>query len=100
MGRKRVFCQNGNFGGIFSPRIPQGATKKISKMGERWSFRYWDLKNWIQHHKNNYKDIRNGILDKHYKKPPKGDGLALKEPPGHTQELSSSTDQQNYVATN
>ena len=51
--------------------------------------------------KKHYKDIHNGILDKHYKKSPqKGCFLALKEPPGHTQELSRSTDQQNYAATN
>ena len=50
--------------------------------------------------KNHYNDIHNGILDKHQKKPQKGCFLALKEPPGHTQELSRSTDEQNYVASN
>ena len=34
------------------------------------------------------------------KKHKKGCFLALKEPPGHTQELSWSTDKQNYVASN
>ena len=50
--------------------------------------------------KTHYKDIHNDILEKHQKKPRKGVFLALKEPPGHTQELSRSTDKQNYVASN
>ena len=50
--------------------------------------------------KNDYNDIHNDILDKHQKKAPNGVVLALKEPPGHTQELSRSTDKQNYVASN
>ena len=50
--------------------------------------------------KNHYNDIHNDILDKHQKKAHKGAFLALKEPPGHIQDLSRSTDEQNYVASN
>ena len=49
--------------------------------------------------KNHYNDIHNGILDKHQKKPQKGH-FSPKRAPGHTQELSRSTDKQNYVASN
>ena len=92
MGQNRAFfVKMGILGAFLALKFPRG-TDQISKMGERSRFRYWDMKNWIQHHKNHYKDIHHGILDKHYKKAPKRGVLALKEPPGHTQELSRSTD--------
>ena len=50
--------------------------------------------------KNHYKDIHNGILDKHYKKAPKRGVFSPKRAPRAHPGVTCSTDQQNYVATN
>ena len=102
MHQKKVFLvkKNGHFGGIFSPKSPQGTRNTSQK-------RVNDKVLGIGICKFEVATIKTTIMTyiivfwtNIRKTPRKGCFLALKEPPGHNQELSQSIDKQNYVASN
>ena len=88
----------GILGYILAPgdakHIPKKVNYKVSGI-ETCKFEFSTIKT---HHNN----IHNGILEKHQNKAHKRGVFSskLKEPPGHTKELSRSTDKQNFVASN
>ena len=82
MGQNVIFCQNGNFVAFLALKVPR---RHEPDSKNAWTIKFQVLgpeKLNSAPYKNHYKDIYHGILDKHYKKAPKGVFLALKEPQG------------------